>query len=142
MVARCIFPPQISTNGLISFDISIPFFFNFPFPGFLANFYVIAPFWDDINTNNGGTISYEIHQGDSSAMQTVSAYVSAQTGEDFTGYWMMVVLWSEVPPFFATTSDVSCVAGEPTVRPTPAGLRGHSRRHCGPANSCAVLHSR
>lgn len=104
------FPPQISTNGLISFDVSIPFFFNFPFPGFLANFYVIAPFWDDINTNNGGTISYEIHQGDSSAMQIVSAYVSAQTGEDFAGYWMMVVLWSEVPPFFATTSDVSCVS--------------------------------
>ena len=102
----------MSTNGLISFDTPVTTFFNVPFPSFLTNFYVIAPFWDDINTNNGGTISYDVNEDPSSStMQTVSTYVSAQIGADFAGYWMLVVYWNEVPPFsfFTTTNNVSYI---------------------------------
>ena len=101
---------QISTNGLISFDIPVTNFFNVPFPSFLANFYVIAPFWDDINTNNGGTISFDRHyQGSSTTLETVSAYVRDRTGQPFEGYWMLVVFWEEVRPFatFTFPNEVS-----------------------------------
>ena len=109
----CSLFPQIHTNGLISFDDPVIFsFFNLPFPNFLTNF-AIAPFWDDINTNpsilgGSGEISYEIHEPGSSAMETVSAYVSAQTGADFEGYWMLVVLWDQVAAYFPITNNVSC----------------------------------
>lgn len=99
---------QVSINGLISFDTPVTTFFNTPFPGFLANFFVIAPFWDDVNTNNGGTISYEIHTGDSDSLEYVSSYIRNRTGSNFEGYWMMVILWDQVPPFsfFGSSDDV------------------------------------
>lgn len=97
------------TNGLISFDDPWTSFFNVPFPGFLSARYLIAPFWDDANTNDGGTISYEIHTS-GTTLDMVSQYVQQKTNNtDFEGYWMMVVLWDRVPPFsfFTATSDVS-----------------------------------
>lgn len=97
----------MSTNGLIAFGNPWSSFFNVPFPSFLTNFFLIAPFWDDANTNNGGTISYEIHTS-GSALEMVSDFVSARTNTEFEGYWMMVVLWDQVPPFsfFGTTNGV------------------------------------
>jgi hypothetical protein len=97
----------ISTNGLISFDTAITTFFNQPFPSFLANFYVIAPFWDDINIVNGGTISYEQHTSDSNAMGDVNDYVSAQVNENFQGIWMLVVFWDQVAPYFGSINDAN-----------------------------------
>lgn len=96
------------TNGLISFNTPFPTFFNQIFPGGVSTLFLVAPFWDDVNTNIGGTISYEIHtSGD--MMEQVSAYIQQQTSADFEGYWMMVVLWDSVPPFsfFGATDDVS-----------------------------------
>ena len=106
-----LFIQQISTNGLISFDTPVTTFFNVPFPSFLVNFYVIAPFWDDINTNNGGTISYETYEQGSEVMSDVSYYVSNRIGRDFVGYWMIVVFWDEVRPFsfFSLSSEVSLI---------------------------------
>ena len=95
-------------NGLISFGNPFPTFFNQIFPGGVSTQFLIAPFWDDVNTNDGGTISYEIHtSGD--VLQSVSQYVEAQIDADFEGYWMMVVFWDQVPPFsfFGTTDAVS-----------------------------------
>ena len=96
------------TNGLISFGAPYTSFFNQVFPGGVANLYLIAPFWDDVNTVDGGTISYEIHtSGDT--LELVSEYIRDQTNTDFEGYWMMVVFWDSVRPysFFTTTSEVS-----------------------------------
>ena len=98
---------QVMINGLISFGSPYPTFFNQPFPG-PDTLLLIAPFWDDVNTNDGGTISYEIHtSGDS--LQLVSGYVSSQIGEVYEGYWMMVIFWDQVPPFsfFTAASEVS-----------------------------------
>ena len=70
---------------------------------------MIAPFWDDINTVNGGTISYEEHASGSNAMGDVNDYVSAQIDENFEGIWMLVVFWDQVAPYFGSINDVSCL---------------------------------
>ena len=100
------------TNGLISFDNPLTTFFNQQFPGGVSTLFLIAPFWDDVNTNDGGTISYEIHTS-GSVLQSVSDYVQNQINTDFEGYWMMVVFWDRVAPFsfFATTTQVSADVG-------------------------------
>lgn len=103
------------TNGLISFDSPYTFWFNQPFPGGLTNLFLIAPFWDDINTNDGGTISYEIHTS-GGTLDLVSQYVSQKIDTTFEGYWMMVVFWDSVPPFsFFTSSDEVRVSIAPVV---------------------------
>lgn len=99
------------TNGLISFSQPFPTFFNQPFPGFggsLSNQFLVAPFWDDINTLDGGTISYELHTS-GGTLEMVSQYVSDKTNTTFEGHWMLVVFWDSVPPFsfFTSSSQVS-----------------------------------
>ena len=105
---KLLYIKQISINGLISFDRPIYSYYNRPFPSFLANFYVIAPFWDDINTSSGGTISYETYEQGSEVMSDVSYYVSNRIGRDFVGYWMIVIFWDEVHPYsFPPSNEVS-----------------------------------
>ncbi len=47
-----------STNGLITFDNSIPFFSNVPIPSPIQPNNFIAPFWDDLNVVNGTGNTY------------------------------------------------------------------------------------
>ena len=95
---------QIAINGLLAFDQPYGSFFNQPFPGsfFISSRYLLAPFWDDANTNGGGgQISYEVHTS-GYLLDHISAFVRAQRPSPFQGTWMLVVFYDAVHPFFGS----------------------------------------
>lgn len=47
---------QVNTNGILSFRGSFVVFTSAPFP--FTGLPLIAPFWDDVDTRNGGTAYY------------------------------------------------------------------------------------
>ena len=55
---------QVGTNGIITFGE--PLYLNYPelFPGIrseIANAFILAPFWDNVDIRKTGNISYEVH---------------------------------------------------------------------------------
>ena len=105
---------QIATNGIISFGagfyIHTPVEFPGPFSD-VADAYLVAPFWSDNDIRLDGEIFYEVHVAGNNSnsdqiLSQVSAFVSNQTADDFTGTWMLVVQWDEVNPFPAGSSFI------------------------------------
>ena len=111
---------QISTNGIISFDV--PFFSadTARFPSSLnavRNLFLVAPFWDDVDLRDDGDIFYEAHSTASgnldslNLMSQVDGYIQGETGEDFSGTWMLVAHWDGVHPWpHGETGDPGLVA--------------------------------
>ena len=108
---------QVGTNGIISFGL--PFYLSSAvlFPGSFSdvtNTYVVAPFWSDVDIRSVGEIFYEVHStGDSTRsddlLASVSEFITNQTGNQFSGLWMLVAQWDEVPEysFFGVYDEVN-----------------------------------
>ena len=98
---------QVSTEGVISFGEEFPYSEPAEFPTQVANTrfkYIVAPYWSNIDTRLDGQVWYETHQSGSSAVSNqvlnrVGAFITNQTGVDFTGNWMLVAMWDSVHPF-------------------------------------------
>lgn len=94
---------QVATNGLLSFGSAYGSFFNQPFPGSstIFNRYLVAPFWDDVDTRyaDGGEISYEVHQS-GYYLDRVNYFLRRNRPSRFEGTWMMVAYWDGVNPYF------------------------------------------
>ena len=99
---------QIGTNGIFSF--SAPFYsaVAVAFPSSLstvANAYLVAPYWDDVDIRLAGNISYEVHSrssnnpGSSQLLDQISQFVEDSTGDSFQGDWMLIAEWEEVHPW-------------------------------------------
>ena len=58
----------------------------------------MAPFWDDINLNSGGIISYETFES-GYYLEQVNTFIQRQRLTSFNGTWMMNVYYQEVAPF-------------------------------------------
>ena len=103
---------QVGTNGLLSFDISYNSFSNQQFPGSstISSFYLVAPFWDDVDITGGnGEISYEIHTS-GFYLDEVNAFLQRKRPSNFEGTWMAVVYYNAVHPYFgASNPEVSSV---------------------------------
>ena len=69
----------------------------------------MAPFCDDINLQNGGSISYETFES-GYYLEQVSAYIQRKIQNAFQGTWMMNVYYKEVAPY-------SQSGGESGVKP-------------------------
>ena len=83
----------------MSFDIAYNTFFTQPFPGFVSSLYLLAPFWDDVDTRGGnGQIYYEVHETGHYINQ-VNSFINAVRPSRFEGTWMLVVTWDAVHPF-------------------------------------------
>ena len=106
----------MNINGLISFGR--PFTYHVPtlFPSSLSvvrNAYLLAPYWSDVDTRQDGEVGYEIHasfvnnDGSDQLLDQVNEFVSNYTGQDFSGTWMLVAEWTEVPSYPGTSSLVS-----------------------------------
>lgn len=97
---------QVCSNGVISFGNNY-FYFWYPdlFPSryfYIRRANVIAAFWND----QGGedTVFYKVYtRGLGSKaeqnLDTVSSLVSEQQDTNFTGNWMLVAYWNQVPPY-------------------------------------------
>ena len=66
--------------------------------------YLVAPFWDDINIDDGGTISYETFES-GYYLEQVNAYIQRQRQNTFQGTWMMNVYYKEVAPYSESGGD-------------------------------------
>ena len=64
----------------------------------------MAPFWDDINIDDGGTISYETFES-GYYLEQVNAYIQRQRQNAFQGTWMMNVYYKEVAPYSVSGGD-------------------------------------
>ena len=96
---------QVNTNGVLSFGRSFTDFSSngFSFNSVLSSPPIIAPFWDDININNGGTIYYR---------QDSSSFVANQVQQEiYTQYpnigffypsLVFVATWDRVAAFSDT----------------------------------------
>lgn len=98
---------QVSTNGIISFGSANSDYLNEAFTSSFTGQYLVAPFWDDMNISNGGTISYETFES-GYYLEMVNAYIQRKLPTNFEGTWMMNVYYKEVRPF-SGTGEVICV---------------------------------
>ena len=60
----------------------------------------IAPYWIDSDPSVRGNVSYEVHTGNTSLLQQVSDYISSNQSVEFSGTWMIVAYWWDVPELF------------------------------------------
>ena len=116
----------MSTNGLISFKVEVPDCCPEPFPiATLSEVAIIAPYWVDINTMNGGDVLYEIHTpnnpGSAELLDKVNSLITNHTGNyHFSGTWMLVVEWHRVHSFNDVYSGVSSL---PSITPELDGSK-------------------
>ena len=96
----CIFHTQVGTNGYFTFEFFTgfsPFLFNNN-----TNLSLVAPFFTDIDISDGvGRINYEVHTEFTSEiiLTEVNAIINEHTQANFTGFWLLVASWEDVPPF-------------------------------------------
>ena len=95
---------QVGSNGILSFGGVYNNATNEKFTRFLTGKHLVAPFWDNINTGNGGTISYETFES-GYYLEQVSAYIQRQRQNAFHGTWMMNVYYKEVAPYSESGGD-------------------------------------
>lgn len=99
----------MGTNGLLSFGSPINDFSNQAFPGNagINSFYLVAPFWDDIDISRDqiGQISYEIHQS-GYYLDQVNDFLQRKRPSRYRGTWMFVVYWDSVRPFPGSSNTV------------------------------------
>ena len=76
---------RVCSNGFLSFDSTLTAYTNQPLPYASGPTNLIAPFWDDLNLTNGGTVYYEVVGGDLVVMyDQVMPYGSSSGTGPFT----------------------------------------------------------
>lgn len=103
---------QVNNNGDITFAKPLRQYTSNRFP-INGSHKIIAPFWTDIDTINGGSLWYRTTTN-KSVLQRGSNETRALFPEftDFSASWMMIVTWDDVAAFMCTinmpTSNLSC----------------------------------
>ena len=70
-------------------------------------FHLVAPFWADINIAVGvGNISYQTFTTGSPLLDIVNNFISDEEDFDFSGRWMLLTEWNDVPPFGGPINQV------------------------------------
>ena len=86
---------QVSTNGYISMGLT-PTANAQNVEG--ANS-VVAPYGADVDTREGGTVSYTRFHAPVPELKVVSEFIQDQMDVEFQGTKMMIGLWDNVPQF-------------------------------------------
>ena len=94
---------QVSTNGLISFGREVSNSNPVLFPSttaIVAQSYILAPFWADFDTTEGGSVSWWIEQAESSvSIGYASNFIQNEYGDgDFSATWMLAANWEDLQP--------------------------------------------
>lgn len=92
---------QVGTNGYLSFDKVFTDYVTFEFPGD-GHVTLVAPFFTDIDISKGtGSITYEVHtpKNSEALFSGINAVINDQMKTNFTGSWLIVAEWKNVPEF-------------------------------------------
>lgn len=99
---------QVNNNGDVTFDIALRQWSAEAFPTTTKK--IIAPFWTDINTSNGGYLWYRtttvfsiLQLGTNTIRNVFSNFAT------FSSTWMMVVTWVDVAAHgCSNASSITC----------------------------------
>ena len=91
---------QVTSNGLItlgaaSFDCCPVTFDSIP-PDATP---FVAPYWVDNDPSTEGNVSYEVHGQRSPLLQDISEFISRNQSTVFSGVWMLIASWRDLPEF-------------------------------------------
>ena len=93
----------MNTNGVVSFLVEVSQFTPVPFP-LGDERRLISPFWGDVDTRNGGVVSYR-ETTDTVILQRATADVRRAfvVHQKFTASWVFIATWDRVAFYGATT---------------------------------------
>ena len=60
----------------------------------------VAPYWIDNDPSIQGNVSYGVHVQGSSCLQVINNFISRDQEIEFSGVWMLVAFWQNVPEVF------------------------------------------
>ena len=99
---------QINTNGVISFTAPVPTFTPQPFP--IANRFLIAPFWADVDTRGTGEIYFKetVNRTLLTKARNVIRRATHQVAglSRFRPRWLLIATWYKVGYFSSHTDQV------------------------------------
>ena len=103
---------QVNNNGVISFLVRVGQYTPDPFP-LGDGRRLLTPFWSDVDTTNGGTLSYRevlrFAQNDATFLEADGVIrASFVDMRDFLSSWMYIATWDRVA--FYGASDTSIVS--------------------------------
>lgn len=67
----------------------------------------VAPYWIDNDLSVGGNVSYGVFTGESALLDEVSNFISISESIEFSGTWMLVAYWIDVPFFGSSDEDIA-----------------------------------
>ena len=67
----------------------------------------VAPYWIDNDPSIQGNVSYGVHVQGSSSLQLVSDFISRDQEIEFSGLWMLVAFWQDLPEVFFEEQVIS-----------------------------------
>ena len=100
----------MNTNGVISFLGPLPQHESDPFP--LDGKTVIAPYWGDVDTRNGGDNSYrellrtDSQQGDIFQLADEVIHEAFVNQRKFQSKWMFIATWNQVGFFGSSAREI------------------------------------
>ena len=71
---------------------------------------IVAPFFTDIDIRGGvGNIEYEVHTNTTSEtiLSQVNELINNCSGKNFSGEWLLVTSWEDIPLFSKNPNNVS-----------------------------------
>ncbi|XP_061173565.1 sushi, nidogen and EGF-like domain-containing protein 1 [Saccostrea echinata] len=99
----------VNNNGDVTFEAPLRQFTSQPFP-INGSHRIIAPFWTDIDTRQGGKLWYR-NTTDSSILQRGTNKINSLFPDivNFTATWMMITTWEDVAAYgCSATSGITC----------------------------------
>ena len=99
---------QVTTDGYLSFGRPVICCPSLTSGSSVSN-YIVAPFESNINIESGtGMVSYEVHNMTTSPglLSKVNRHIQQSMQVRFSGTWMLVVEWNNVPQFGQPTRMV------------------------------------
>ena len=60
----------------------------------------VAPYWIDNDPSTQGSVSYKVYAQGSPSLELVSDFISSDLSIEFSGVWMLVAFWQDVPEVF------------------------------------------
>lgn len=100
---------KVNNNGDVTFRAPLTQYTSQPFP-INGSHKIIAPFWTDIDTTNGGQLWYRPTTQNSVLQQGTSKIRSLFPNIlNFVASWMMVVTWENVAAYHCgPTKNITC----------------------------------
>ena len=103
--------PQVTNDGYFSFGRPVTCCPDLSLSSTVRSNYIVAPFASDTNIASGtGSVSYEVHNMTTSPglLSKVNKYIQQSEQVRFSGTWMLVAEWKDVPQS-GQTNGMVCV---------------------------------